>query len=125
MNLCRRCNSEYDKPGTCNCYTESVPGVVIYPGTVVPIFVHPTYPVYPYWYGTVTVETPPNTCGTITNADVGAVTMSGGETGLSGNATFVDARVPFTPTTPLVTSENFGFMLLEAARQCVEYDEQH
>lgn len=25
MNLCRRCESEYEKPGTCNCFAEKAP----------------------------------------------------------------------------------------------------
>jgi hypothetical protein len=56
MNYCRRCESDYEKPGTCNCFAEgsdATPaevkpwtppfgaGTIVYP--VVP------YPVYPYW----------------------------------------------------------------------------
>ncbi len=37
MNYCRRCESDYEKPGTCNCYAEDTmkwkPRVVTYPGT--------------------------------------------------------------------------------------------
>ncbi len=112
MNFCRRCESEYDRPGTCNCFAEaSTPGVIIYPGTVVPIFVHPVHPIYVSPYGTFT-------------GSGSAVTLSC-DGPVSGSSTSVNADVPFTPTTPLVTSENFGPLLLEAARQAVEYDEQH
>ena len=61
MNFCRRCQSEYENPGTCNCYAE---------GTqlgkdVVPFPVFPGYPTIPYQTtcgGTTTTTT--NTPGT-------------------------------------------------------------
>lgn len=74
MNYCRKCQSDYEKPGTCNCFAEKqadgVPAPFfpyspwerpIYPGTSPwqnPLYVpSPTfYPTSPYRYDT--------TCGT-------------------------------------------------------------
>jgi len=46
MNHCRRCDSDYEKPGTCNCYATTQPVVPLNPGiTYIPIpFVPPPQP---------------------------------------------------------------------------------
>lgn len=60
MNYCHRCESNYEKPGTCNCYAEKavpdntwIPAYPTYP--VYPIYpTHPTWPTptYPWYYYT-------------------------------------------------------------------------
>ncbi len=70
MNYCRKCQSDYEKPGTCNCFAEGTQGWIapttlpfnlIYPGTspwTNPIYISPTIlPMSPYKYET--------TCGTV------------------------------------------------------------
>jgi hypothetical protein len=61
MNYCRKCQSDYEKPGTCNCFAEQAPREDVAP--VAPIYLPvlplypgypwhpsaPTYPVYPWW----------------------------------------------------------------------------
>lgn len=74
MNHCRRCDSDYEKPGTCNCYaptfTQLLPSPYVHPPTTVIIpTVWPspaTTPlpwVSPYWNqgGSVKYEGPPVT----------------------------------------------------------------
>jgi len=114
MNHCRKCDSDYEQPGTCNCFAEE--GAVVvhhhyhhhshplpYNNYPYQYPIHPV-PIYP-WYGDMTITCDPVTYGsqTITNTD-GEVT---------------------TNSVPLVNNQNFGPMVIEAARQAVEYDETH
>ncbi len=56
MNYCRRCESDYEKPGTCNCFAEkqadNVPAPIYQnpPFWVQPLYVPPTpYPDWTYY----------------------------------------------------------------------------
>lgn len=45
MNYCHKCQSHYEKPGTCNCFAEKPPEQ---PAPVyVPYPYYPVYPIYP------------------------------------------------------------------------------
>lgn len=54
MNHCRRCDSDYEKPGTCNCFADEPPKQVVptypalHPIWVVPVQVYNPPPFYPY-----------------------------------------------------------------------------
>lgn len=53
MNYCHRCESHYEKPGTCNCFAQTQPVVpapvyVPLPNPIRPWWEYvPTYPLYP------------------------------------------------------------------------------
>lgn len=77
MNHCRDCNSDYEKPGTCNCFAPggkrcAAPAYVPwYPYS--PWWVQPYYPSYPYYGGKISVGDFPGTGTTtitISNADL-------------------------------------------------------
>lgn len=58
MNYCRKCQSDYEKPGTCNCFAPQIqvaPGVVPYIPWVPYV---PTYPPCIPWWQTTTVTQP-------------------------------------------------------------------
>ena len=63
MNYCRKCQSDYEKPGTCNCYAGTQPMKPVQPFFPYspwerPIYPSPTVkPWSPYEYDT--------TCGTV------------------------------------------------------------
>lgn len=62
MNYCRKCQSDYEKPGTCNCFAPVAPREAT-PPVFVP-YTQPVLPLYqPWWvspWGTVMICT---TCG--------------------------------------------------------------
>jgi len=91
MNYCHKCQSHYEKPGTCNCFAEKPaeqPAPVYVP--------YPVYPIYPYYPGTAPVWEPYR------------ITWWSGETvavgvGGTGTITTTDAPVAFTLTGGAVT----------------------
>ena len=46
MNYCRKCQSDYEKPGTCNCFADKAPRDEPVPVTPQPA-PYPYYPLYP------------------------------------------------------------------------------
>lgn len=69
MNYCRKCQSDYQQPGTCNCFAplhvgpplQVMPGVVPIVPTIPWVPVHPTFPPCIPWYQTTTVASPTTT----------------------------------------------------------------
>ena len=49
MNYCRKCQSDYDQPGTCNCFAPLSVTVTPYIPVTVPFVPYspPTFPTYP------------------------------------------------------------------------------
>lgn len=54
MNYCHKCQSHYEKPGTCNCFAEKPAPQPVAP--IVPWY--PAYPWYPWYPGTAPVYEP-------------------------------------------------------------------
>lgn len=51
MNYCRKCQSDYEKPGTCNCFAPITPRQDVAPLPYVPYVPYvPNYPPLPWWY---------------------------------------------------------------------------
>lgn len=48
MNYCRKCQSDYEKPGSCNCFAEQPPRQA-----APPVYVPYPYPFYPSYPGTI------------------------------------------------------------------------
>jgi hypothetical protein len=51
MNYCRKCQSDYEKPGTCNCFAPAAAAAPL-PWTITPQPYYPPWPQYPQiWWG--------------------------------------------------------------------------
>ena len=96
MNHCRRCESDYEKPGTCNCFAEKQEPSPVF----VPVWPQPWW-AGPYYWGPTFTTSPCPVCG-VHNCGL-THTICGDD--LSGNATTVigDDLAPAITTAALVT----------------------